>query len=499
MKERIYRGLAPVRRRQLGQGVARAVIVGLLASSMVGIGLGLWRWQTATSIPPALVFTILLAGPLLGMLAALARRPSWLGVAVAVDARHGLKDRFATALDFLARPESSPLHALQIDDAARHLDRVEPRAVVPFRFPLLLPYAAAALAIALGVLAWPLTPRPVQARPAAPLPSVLGQAEQISEDLEQLDDLAKKERDQELEALVERLREKVEELKQPGVDVREAMAKISEMQAAIAEQQAQFNVGLVDAQLQALGNAMTPAQALEAVGKALMEAKFDKAAEKLEAIEPPDVDRKEARAVEEAMKQVAEEMGEVGLGQLSAAAGEMADGLKGGKAGQCRKGARDLARLVKGHSGRRKIKEILDIELDKLSECKGNCESDKTARIRMPSKTDRPSEQWGAGTSGNVLGAKTESRGNHERKEINGNPGDGPSEVETTHSPEGRQLAARGYREMYQKYQKISEAVLDSEPIPLGHRQTIRRYFELIRPQNPDPDPADASPRQEIR
>jgi len=71
-----------------------------------------------------------------------------------------------------------------------------------------------------------------------------------------------------------------------------------------------------------------------------------------------------------------------------------------------------------------------------------------------------------------------------EIKEITGQPGDGPSEMETTHSPEGRQSAARGYRESYQKYRKMSEAVLDSEPIPLGHRQTIRRYFELIRPQN---------------
>ena len=32
----------------------------------------------------------------------------------------------------------------------------------------------------------------------------------------------------------------------------------------------------------------------------------------------------------------------------------------------------------------------------------------------------------------------------------------------------------------------MSDAVLDSEPIPLGHRQTIRRYFELIRPKNSD-------------
>ena len=38
----------------------------------------------------------------------------------------------------------------------------------------------------------------------------------------------------------------------------------------------------------------------------------------------------------------------------------------------------------------------------------------------------------------------------------------------------------------------MSEAVLDSEPIPLGQRETIRRYFELIRPANLDGDPAGA-------
>jgi len=58
--------------------------------------------------------------------------------------------------------------------------------------------------------------------------------------------------------------------------------------------------------------------------------------------------------------------------------------------------------------------------------------------------------------------------------------------METTHSPEGRQQAARKEREAYNKAVEQAEAVLESEPIPPGHRQTIRRYFELIRPQNED-------------
>jgi hypothetical protein len=491
MRERIVQGLAPVRRRQLGQRVAWGAVLGLLVSALAGIGLGIRHWLALVPVSPVEAWAVLLAGPALGGLIALVRPVPWHAAAAAADAIGGLKDRSATALEFLDRPQAGALHELQIDDAAHHLDRLEPGTVVPFRLPRPLPYALAATLIALGLFAWTQGMHPVRASTAARLAAVLEQAELIAEDLKQLDNLARKEHDKGLEKLVEQLREKVEELKQPGVDVREAMAKISEMQAAIAAEQAQYNVALVDAQLSALGDAMTPAQALEALGKALVENKFDKAAEKLETMEPPDIDPKEARAAEEKMKQVAQEMGEVGLGQLGAASSDMAEGLKGAN-GRFQKGARTLAKLVAGHSVRRKIKEILDIEAQKLCECKGQCQSDKTARIRMPSKSVSPNENWGAAISGNVLGQKTNLNANHEQKEITGNPGDGPSEVETTHSAEGRQLAARQYRERYQKYRKMSEAVLDSEPIPLGQRETIRRYFELIRPANLDGDPAGA-------
>ena len=47
MSERILEKLEPVRRRQLGLEVMRSAAVGLLASSLVGVGLGLVRWQGA--------------------------------------------------------------------------------------------------------------------------------------------------------------------------------------------------------------------------------------------------------------------------------------------------------------------------------------------------------------------------------------------------------------------------------------------------------------------
>ena len=86
-------------------------------------------------------------------------------------------------------------------------------------------------------------------------------------------------------------------------------------------------------------------------------------------------------------------------------------------------------------------------------------------------------------TSGNTDGEQTKLDSARQKEQLKGEMGEGASEIETTHMPEGRQAAARAYREQYQKYRRMTEAALDSEPIPLGHRQTIRRYFELIRPE----------------
>lgn len=492
MRERVYQGLGPVRRRQKGLFVLWAAGLGLFASSLAGIVLGVWRWRTGQAVTPLAAVEVLLAGPALAALLALVWPKGWHRAATAVDRHYRLKDRSATALDFLRRSDPSALHELQVDDAAEHLAGISPPAVVPLRIPRVLVYACGTLIAAVALLAWPLASKKVAAGPAAPLPGIVAEADKINEDLKQLDELAKNENNKELRELVQQLRDKVEEMKQPGVDSKEALAKLSEMQAAIQAQQAQYNVGLVDAQLSALGEAMTPAESLEAAGKALMEAKFEKAAEKLEKLEDPDLDKKEAKAVEEKMKQVAQAMGEVGLGQISTAATEMAEGLKGGHQGKFQKGAKELASLAKGHGRRRKIKEILDAEVESLEESKGECKSDKAVRFRMPYKSNSPSLNAGAETSGNVFGNKTNMKTNRDQKDITGNPGDGPSEMETLHSPEGRQMASRAYQEKYQKYRKISEAVLDSEPIPLGHRQTIRKYFELIRPQNLEPDKAEA-------
>ena len=491
MRNRIQGALEPVRRRQLGLLLMRSAAWGLLAGSAGGVYLGVVRLM-GRPVPTGLALVFLVAVPALAVVVGALRGRNYRGAASAIDAHYKLKDRATTALDFVARSNPTVLHSMQLEDAQAHLDRIKPAEVAPLRIPRSLAYAASLMLVALTLLLWPVSPgKSAKAGPAAPLASIVAEAEKIVEDLKQIDELAKSERNTDLEKLVKDLVEKAEEMKQPGVDLKEALAKLSEMQAAIAAEQAKYNVGLVDGQLQSLGAAMQAAEATDAAGQALQDGKFDQAVKELEKLESPPIDKKETKTLEEKLKQAAKSMGDVGLGQMSGAATEMAEGTAGGNKSKFQKATKTLANLTKGHAGRRRIKQILDQELDALDESKaGECNSQYAIRGKKPEKSNQASNDWGATTSGNVLGDKTKLQAGRKVEEITGTPGEGPSEMETTHSPEGKQKAARAYKESYGKYKKMSEDVLDTEPIPLGHRQAIRKYFELIRPQNGDAAPS---------
>ena len=329
-------------------------------------------------------------------------------------------------------------------------------------------------------------------RPSQPsrCEAILAAADDAEESLEDIQEAAKKENDPKLKELVQKLTETIEQMKMPGVDTKEALAKLSEMQAAITAQQAQFNVGLVDAQMQALGEAMASTQALEGAGQALQQGKYDKAADQLDKAEPK-LDRKEAKTLKEKLAQAAKAMEEAGLTDLSTATTELAESLddEGAAAGACKK----LGNLASSQGRRKRINDLLTLSSNSLSECKGNCQKNSTAKLRLRKKSDKPTSSWGMGISGNTDGEQTKLDSARKREQVQGQMGEGASETETTHMPEGRQTAARTYKEQYQKYRRMTEAALNTEPIPLGHRQTIRRYFELIRPQGDEAEKADAT------
>jgi hypothetical protein len=492
MGKAIQSRLDPVRRRQQHHRALWCAAWGLVGSAAVVLACALLRRFAGWQISGGMIAALAALAPLAGYVAGLVWRRKLADAAGAIDAHYRLKDRAATALAFLEKSKTSGVHKLAVDDALAHLDRVDPKKVVPIQAPRVLPYAIAALAAAVVLLFVTARPAPVQASPAQPLLVVLDSADRVAEELKSLEKFAQEEKDPELDKLIAELKQAVEELKQPGVDLREALATMSQMQTALEQQQAKFNLGQVEAQLQSLGAALALAEPLAEAGKALSAGQLDKAAEELEKLEAPQLDRQTEKALKEKLDALAKQMRDSGASALDQAVGAMSQGL-GGDGSKFKDGARRLAGEARKQGRRNKLTALLKSQCNCLGECKGECEGNNPGHGKGKGGT-----KWGLGASGNELAERTPEIGGRYESRLNGKQTDeGEIEIETTHSPEGKQNAQRGYRETYDKYQKISEAVLESEPIPLGHRQTIRRYFEAIRPSQAETDAvqqATASP-----
>lgn len=272
-------------------------------------------------------------------------------------------------------------------------------------------------------------------------------------------------------------------MKEPGIDVKEALAKISEMQAAIQSSQSQASLEQVDQQLQEIGEAMASAKALEGAGQALAEGKYEKAAKELAELDDLEFDRKEARNTAEKLRKAARKSGDAGDGSISEASNEIAEGIEDDDSDATKSGARKLADKANKQARKKRINELLNGELGQLTESKDKVQKNSNVKGKRKEKSNSSSTNYGMSESGNIDGDATNLSSAANREQITGMASEGSSEFETSSSSEGRQEAQRGYKEAYQKYKKMSEAVLENEQIPLGHRQTIRKYFESIRPQ----------------
>ena len=506
MREAIYAALRPVRSRQQKVFVVRCVVAGVVAGAAAALALGAARLVFALDVSWAVGAVLLAAGPVVGLLAGLVLRRGWHDAAAAVDRHYGLKDRSVTALAFAGLPAPTEMQSIAVADALGHLKTVEPKSVVPMTAPRAWPAAAAAIAFAVVVLAVPVAQREVEAGPAPVPENILAAAadtkaklpqfeKQINETVQDLDDEKAEDDKKGLKELFEKLAEKLEELQQPGTDEREALAKLNQMDADRQSLANQLNIAALDGQMSQLGTALAAAQAFEGAGKALMDGKLEKAVKELEKLDDVKLTPKEEKALEEQLKQLAKKMGEAGLGSLGQAVAELADSLKGGN-GKVGNSTRNLAKKINNAVKRKKVNDLLLALGEELKDAKCNCQMNGGARIRQPQKSDSPSSTWGRAISGNVDGEKTKLPSKRNELQLTGTPGtEGESDVETTATPEAREQARRAYQEKYDKFRKESEAVIDGEPIPLGHRQTVKKYFELIRPSNaemPDKKPAES-------
>ncbi len=413
---------------------------------------------------------------------------SWSTTAHLVDTHYHMKDSAASALDFAARKSTEPLMQLQITKTLESLRQVDPKLVLPHRTPKSMPAAVGLCGL---LLALPFLPNEQPTAPevnTAVQQIVNDQAQSLDETLvEELRDLAEETKEPELKELVEEIEKLVEEMKSPEVDQREALAKLSEMQQNLAEALNQFNAEKTDAELKELAAALESAESMQAIAEALKDGKYEKAAEQLEKIDASSLTRKEREAVAANLKKFRENLGEGKKGELSESAQEMQEGLEKDNPSQCKDGQCKAAGVCKKQGLKKSIANCLNCQLNRLSECKSQCQAQCNASGGAVKKSTEDSEKVGKAASNKPFGEEATKLDSTRREQnITGVQGEGASERETTQSPEGEQDAARSYQAKYTEFRKQMEEVIDSEPLPLGHRETVRKYFESIRPTNGD-------------
>ena len=490
MRETILGKLRPVRQRQWLVSVIGAAISGGVAGGIAALVLAVVRLVGWIDTPlggwGVLVGVPIVAAVSTAMWSWL--KTDWLPAARAIDGHYELKDRTETALAFLVHKSAKAavgFEELQLADAVHHLQKVEPNKVVPFTLPMSSRRALATTVLAVVLLCWPTGRSQVNAGPSRPIDAIVAEAEIVEEDLKELIEELPEEHSPELDALLKEMLAKAQEMKEPDVDLREALAKLSEMQSALQAIAAEFNVGATDEEMKAIGEAMQSAEALQQAGQSLQEGKYEKAAEELSKLDDPKLDRKESRAVSDKLKKASESAGQKGMKKLSDAAKEVAEGLDKDNQSQCKNGLCKLGECAKKQGNCKKISDMLKKQCDKLGECKSNCQGNCQGNGNKLAKN--PSLKAGKGTNSEIQGERSSLDSKRNEEKIQGLKGDqGDSDVETITTPEAEEQAKRGLKEVYQKYRKLSDAVLESEDIPLGHRQTIRRYFESIRPSADD-------------
>jgi hypothetical protein len=475
-----------VHTRQQRQWTWQCISFGLVTGGLLGCILAIWRLFEWSSAEWTAVAAVLALGPILGWLYSLIRSRPERDAAVAIDRTYGLKDRVTTALGFLSKTSlACAWRDLQLDDTRHHLSRVEPGRVAPVRAPTSWPWGLLLSFAALG-LCLIATPGDEVLADVMQNDVVVAQAAAVENGLEELVQFNAEEADPEIEELLKQLAVQIKDLKQPGVDPRDALAKLSEMEAALQEKQQQLSDPATDAQIAAIGETLSLSEEMQAAGQAMAQGELDKAADELAKLEMPKLDRQTEKAVTEKLDEIHQSQGSGSDRKLREAAGKASQGISQGNRNRFQEGMEGLAGECKKQGRRNKLADLLRKQCRCLSECKGECES---ACKNTANSNKKGGSNWGLGKSENQPGDKTPRLRSDNQMNLTGQESAGGDiDVETLSAPETEQEAVRKYREQSDKYEQLSETVLDSEPIPLGHRQTIRRYFEMIRPQSAELD-----------
>jgi len=356
--------------------------------------------------------------------------------AESVDLHYGLKDRLLVASSILARSEQTPMEHLQLSDAIIHVRQVDPREVLPARLPRHFQWLCGLSIVLLTVILLVTSSGSSASRPFA------------------------------------------------DIDERkETLAALSQMEQTLTQAKQALSSEAMAVSLGEIGAALAGANVTQTAGQALQAGDLALASKELVSLEWNSLTQAEREITGRMLQDVAEKIKGRNLPQLSQFTEQFADEILHGNLEMLQEAAAEFAARIQMESLHREMYRQLAGKLALLEEQK----SDLIAALNggqgtQPSQT--PSYSWGTGEAGDPqTGPVTEMDSTRQWHQATGRQGTGPSEMETIFSSEGaEETASLPVVEVERPSHQTTETALESEPIPLRHRQVIRQYFEAIKP-----------------
>lgn len=99
------------------------------------------------------------------------------------------------------------------------------------------------------------------------------------------------------------------------------------------------------------------------------------------------------------------------------------------------------------------------------------------------SEAQEESNFAGKGKGSRELGDETKLDSKRVDEKVDAKAGEGPSRSEIIKSASEEGFATTEYKDVYVDYSSVVEEVMEKEKIPAGYRFYVKRYFQLIKPQ----------------
>lgn len=472
--------LLPFHRRLQLQRLWSAAATGLWGAAVAGLLCAAAFMGAGVRLPGIWLVLLVATGTLLGGLTGLLRRRKLEDTAAWLDMVCRLQDGMVTALEFSRLQQRTPVQTLQLQLACDQLRLLNPRSLIALKTPLRWQQGliAAAAAVVLSIVGPHLSL--VESSPQLSAAAVAPATQTLQQQLQQLQqDLPA---DKSLQEALEAMNQTLSELAEAPGTPREAFAKLSQLEGSLQQLQQQLRNPASAKALADIGEALQLSEDLQPAGRALSEGDLQKAETELQKLNLPNADKQTRRAVAEQLRKVQQQAEQSGQAdQAGKSAGQMAEGLENGNQQSFREGAENLAAEARRQAGQKKLSEMLQQQSESLAQLRADFEGQAG---NIAQGQGRGGRKAGKGSSGDPRGDAAAKSATAQEMRLKGeNSGQGDSETEMLPGEREEQPAEREYRANLERYESLQESSLDSEPVPAGQKQLIRRYFQLIRPR----------------